>query len=77
MIFHSSFASVRPHLEKCIKTEQLQHKKEGVWRRPTKIIRGLDRTCEERLGELVYLIRGYREAGPRTGCPRILWNLHP
>lgn len=84
VIFHSNLAPVRPHLESCVKTGQLQHKK-GVQRRPAKIIRGLDRTYEERLGELVYLIRGYREVGPRiwgslntrTGCPRMLWNLHP
>lgn len=67
VIFHFSLAPVRPHLETCVQTGQLQHKKEGVQRRPAKIIRGLDhRTCEERLGELMYLTRGYREARSRT-----------
>lgn len=86
VIFHSSLAPVRPYLESFVKSGQLQHNKEGVYRKPDKILGGLGhRTCEERLGELMYLIRGYREAGSktwgwlntRTGCPRMLWNLHP
>jgi len=48
---------VRAHLESCIQISSLQHRKDmdllkQVWRRATKMIRGLEHlTCKEKLRE--------------------------
>ena len=48
---------IRPHLDSCVQLRSPQHRKdmgllEGVQRTATKMIRGMEHFCEERLREL-------------------------